>query len=65
MTNWLLPRSKRIDIEPKTLDMDLASFHQDFNEDNKKAKLCHNVINERLFNVPLDQVSTFLFIIYI
>ena len=40
----------------KTLDRDLTKFQQEHSGILKNAKLCNNVIGERLFNVPLDQV---------
>lgn len=40
----------------ETLDQDLKDF-QDNGGNLKEAKAYNNVIEERLFNVPLDQVS--------
>lgn len=42
----------------KTLDLSLAKFNN-HGADPKFAKLCDNVIDQRLFNVPLDQVPCF------
>jgi len=43
----------------KTLDDDLNRFQTDYNSNLKNAKFCNNVIGERLFNVPLNQVTLF------
>ena len=40
----------------ETLDATLAEFNND-GADLKKAKHFYNVIEPRLFNVPLDQVN--------
>ena len=43
----------------ETLDRDLETFLNEFDGDIKKAKFANNVIKERLFNIPIDQVSSY------
>ena len=53
------PINDNIELRPlKTLDLSLAKFYN-HGADPKSAKLCENVIDQRLFNVPLDQVLCF------
>ena len=55
-----IPKSER-GLKPKrtleTLKNDYEKFTTEFASDKSKAKLCHNVIDQTLFNVPLSQVN--------
>ena len=55
----IIPRKDRPVYPKRTLENmkeDRKKFEEEFNKDTKKAKFCHNVIGEPLFNVDLTQV---------
>ena len=50
-------RGKSLKRTLEGLDTDLKRFIEEFGGDLKKAKFCNNVIEERMINIPLDQVN--------
>lgn len=55
----VIPLHQRDKKTPRTLlslKEDYGKF-EGYQKDNKKAKLCNNVISPTLFNIPINQVN--------